>query len=174
MAREATHATCESYHRLDVRVLARDGLLSGTGTITWTNGDSVTASVSVSGDGDGITLTYVVAKQEIKERISLSNTPLHLGGYRSWFLCPGCDRRVAVLYGGKRFRCRHCLNLRYQSQRETPRFRAISRIQRVRKKLGGTDNLLQPALGRPRYMHCRTYQQLIREEAEAWLSYASS
>ena len=30
MARIATHSTCESHHRLDVRELARSGLLNGT------------------------------------------------------------------------------------------------------------------------------------------------
>jgi len=173
MAREATHATCESHHRLDVHALARDGLLTGTGTITWTHGDRVTRRMSVSGDGDGITLTYVINDQEIKQRVPITKTAVHLGGYRFWFLCPGCDRRIGLLYGGHLFRCRHCLNLRYASQRETPRFRAISRIQRVRQKLGGTADLLQPRPLRPRYMHHRTYDRLVREEAEAWQAYAS-
>lgn len=34
--------------------------------------------------------------------VGLDTTPCHLGGERSWFLCParGCGKRVAILYGG--------------------------------------------------------------------------
>jgi hypothetical protein len=174
MAREATHDTCEIYHRLDVKGLARDGLLTGTGTITWSRGERVTGGITVSGDGVSITLSYKIDGQEFVERVSLDKTAVHLGGYRSWFLCPGCDRRIAVLYGGARFRCRNCLDLRYVSQRECKRHRAISKIQRVRIKLGGTRNLIQKPPPRPRYMHHRTYQRLIREETEAWQAYSAT
>ena len=42
-------------------------------------------------------------------------------------------RRVAILYGGRRFRCRHCHDLRDESQRSNALFNAISRVQRARK-----------------------------------------
>ena len=168
MAREATHSTCESHHRLDVRELARSGLLSGSGTITWPDGHHVT----INGDGDSVALSYDINGKEFQERVSISKTAVHLGGHRSWFLCPGCNRRIAALYFVMQFRCRHCHDLRYASQRDTPRFRAISRIQRTRKKLGGSENLLQPRPSRPRYMHAQTYQRLLREEEAAWNAYA--
>lgn len=174
MARLATHGTCESHHRLDVRSLAREGLLHGTGTITWSRGDSVTGSMSVQGDNRSVTLAYVVDDQKISERVTLSKTPVNFGGHRAWFLCPGCDRRIAVLYGGMRFRCRHCHDLRYASQREGARYRAISKVQRVRRKLGASGDLTQPRPCRPRYMHQRTFQRLIRQENEAWSAYAST
>ena len=174
MAGATTHRTCESYHRLDVRSLARDGLLTGSGTVTWSRGDHVTRAAEVHGDGDSIRLAYVIGGQEIEERVALTSTPVHLGGHRFWFLCPGCDRRIAVLYAGARFRCRHCHDLRYASQRESAKFRAISRIHRVRKKLGAGANLLKPRPRRPRYMHARTFKLLIRQENEAWEAYAST
>ena len=170
MARTATHSTCESHHRLDVGALNRSSLLSGSGTITLRNGPCVT----VNGYGDSLKLTFAVDDEAVVERISLSKTAVHLGGHRSWFLCPGCNRRLAALYYAKRFRCRHCHDLRYASQRDTPRFRAISRIQRTRKKLGGSENLLQPRPSRPRYKHAQTYQRLLREEEAAWQAYASA
>lgn len=170
MARIATHRLCEDYRRLDVKAVARHSFLTGSGTLTWPD-DSC---VAVTGNGDFLKLAYVIDGKEFQERISLSKTPVHLGGHRSWFLCPGCDRRVAALYLAKWFRCRHCLDLRYASQRETPRFRAISRIQRIRKKLGGTGNLMKPRPTRPRYMHQRTYQRLLREDAEALQALASA
>ena len=42
------------------------------------------------------------------------------------------------------------------------------------KKLGGSENLLQPRPSRPRYMHAQTYQRLLREEEAAWQAYASA
>jgi hypothetical protein len=174
MGRDATHRTCESHHCLDVRELSRSGLLTSTGTIMWSRGDRTTGVATVQGDGDSVTLSYRIDGQEFEERVRLDRTSLHLGGHRSWFLCPGCDRRIAVLYGGVRFRCRHCLDLRYVSQRETPTFRAITKVQIIRKKLGGSGNLIEPCPSRPRYMHQRTYERLIREEAEALRAYAST
>ena len=168
MAREATHRTCESHRRLDVRSLARSGLLSGSGTLTWADGHHVT----ISGYGESMELSYEFNGGTITERVSLSKTRVHLGGHRSWFLCPGCNHRIATLYFVKQFRCRHCHDLRYASQRETPRFRAISKVQRVRKKLGGSANLTEQTPSRPRYMHHRTYQRLLREEADAWQAYS--
>ena len=174
MARESTHRVCEDHHRLDVRSLARDGLLTGSGTVTWSRRGHVTGTVTINGGGDSITLAYAIDGQEIEERVALNTTPVHLGGHRSWFHCPACHRRVAILYGGQRFRCRHCLDLRYASQRECKRHRAISRIQRVRIKLGGTGNLTRFRPPRPRYMHARTFERLIRQEAEAWSAYATT
>ena len=170
MARTATHSTCESLHRLDVGALNRSGLLSGSGTITLGNGPCVT----VNGYGDILKLTFGADDEAVVQRISIDKTPVHLGGHRAWFLCPGCDRRISALYFVRHFQCRHCHDLRYASQRDTPRFRAISRIQRARKKLGGSENLLQPRPSRPRYMHAQTYQRLLREEEAAWNAYSAT
>ena len=40
--------------------------------------------------------------------VFLSWTLCQYGGARPWFLCPSCRRRVAILYGGAVFACRHC------------------------------------------------------------------
>ena len=173
MARTATYQTCESHHRLDVRELARDGLLQGSGTITWSRGNRITGAVSVNGNGNEVTLTYVSEGDKINEKVRLDKTPVHFGGTRSWFLCGGCEGRVGVLYGGKYFRCRHCHNLRYASQRESKKFRAISKVRRIRRKLRGSANLLNSRPDRPRYMHKRTYARLVREEEAAWQAVTS-
>ena len=170
MARIATHRVCEDHYRLDVGALARGGLLTSSGTLTWSDG----TNIAVSGHGNSLSLTFAVDGDAVVKRISISKTPVHLGGHRSWFICPGCDRRIAALYLVKQFRCRHCHNLRYASQRETPRFRAIDKIQRIRKKLSGSTNLMNLQPSRPRYMHAQTYQRLLGEEAAAWQAYAST
>ena len=170
MAREATHGVCEDHQRLDVGVLSRNGLLSDSGSLTWSGGSGVT----IDGCGDHITLAYAVDGHKVQEQVTISKTAVHLGGHRSWFICPGCERRIAALYFADNFRCRHCHDLRYRSQRETPRFRAISRIQRARHKLTGSRDLTQPIPTRPRYMHANTYQRLLKEEAGAWQAYVSN
>src|SRR5208337_773741 len=50
--------------------------------------------------------------------IALTTTDCYFGGFRSWFQCSWCDRRVAILYlpfGAKVFACRYCYSLTYQS-----------------------------------------------------------
>jgi len=49
---------------------------------------------------------------------------------------PDCGKRVAILYGGNTFICRHCRELAYPSQRETDYERAARRTNRIREKLG--------------------------------------
>jgi hypothetical protein len=91
------------------------------------------------------------------------------GGKRPWFLCParGCGRRVAVLYGGGIFACRHCHRLAYQSQREQPHSRAM-----IRTTWGGSPSLGESFPAKPKGMHWRTYERLRleaeRAEARSW------
>ncbi len=167
MARQATHRVCENHLKLTATALTRGGLMNGSGTLSWSDG----SQIAVSGYEDSVKLTYAVDGAAVVQRIMISKTPAHLGGHRAWFICPGCSKRISALYLAKQFRCRHCHDLRYQSQRETPVFRAIDKIQRIRKKLSGSTNLTQPIPARPRYMHNHTYRRLLSEEAAAWQAY---
>ena len=102
----------------------------------------------------------------MKEPASLKRTACNFGGERPWFICPGvrCGRRVAILYGpGKHFLCRHCYDLRYESQREDRASRALRRAQNIRKRLGGSANMLELFPEKPKGMHWRTYNRLFRE-----------
>ena len=74
---------------------------------------------------------------EREQVVGLTATTLASGGARFWFLCPGlgCGRRVGALFcppGESRWRCRHCCDLRYASQRETRRSRSIIRMVAAR------------------------------------------
>ena len=73
-----------------------------------------------------------------------------------------CSRRVAKLYlrTPALFACRQCCGLAYASQSENPRYRAISRVQKLRMRLGGSANLLKPFPKKPRGMHRWTYYRL--------------
>lgn len=87
------------------------------------------------------------------------------GGRRAWFLCParGCGRRVAILYGGAIFACRHCYRLAYPSQRETADDRAARRAERIRERLGWEPGILNGEGGKPKGMRRRTFERLTAE-----------
>lgn len=56
-------------------------------------------------------------------------------------------RRAAKLYlvpGDAAFGCRACHGLANASQSEPPAYRAITRVQKLRMRLGGSANLLDP------------------------------
>src|SRR5262249_4975743 len=99
--------------------------------------------------------------------VDIEWTPCHFGGERAWFRCPasGCGRRVAVLWGGGIFACRHCHNLAYESQNETAHSRALGKAQDIRRKLGGDPCGDFPP--KPKGMHWRTYWRWKRKEEEA-------
>ena len=72
----------------------------------------------------------------------------------------GCGQRVAILYGYSIFACRECHQLAYQSQRETADNRALLRAQNIRKKLGGSANMLEPFPPKPKGIHWYTYWRM--------------
>ena len=50
----------------------------------------------------------------VHQPVTLTTTPCALGGNRTWFACPACNKRVAVIYGaGRLFACRKCKGLAY-------------------------------------------------------------
>ncbi len=163
--------TINDYRAIDARRWQRDGLLTPGNAFSWEwkhNGD-VSASIQVrtetchvvlkyrhrsnGGGGDWIDKNYPVL---------LDWTPCNLGGERAWFLCParGCGRRVAILYGGAIFACRHCHQLAYPSQRETPDDRAARRAEKIRKRLGWEPGILNGNGWKPKGMHWKTFGQL--------------
>jgi len=153
--------------------LKREGLLE-TGIsrrITWSRGGEVTGSVNVQSEPGRVIMDYRHRDrggewQPERYPVYLDTTPCHMGGERHWFLCParGCGRRVAVLYGGAIFACRHCYRLAYPSQREKPGDRAARRADRIRDKMGWPGGILEGGdWGKPKGMHWRTYERLCRE-----------
>jgi hypothetical protein len=102
--------------------------------------------------------------EDLEESVPLEWTPCNFGGERPWFVFPGvvngvrCSRRVAILYGpGKYFLCWYCYDLRYESQREDKKDRALRRAQKIRQRLSGSANMLELFPERPKGMHHDTY-----------------
>lgn len=98
--------------------------------------------------------------------VYLDTTPCHLGGERQWFFCParGCGRRVAMLYGGGVYACRHCHRLAYPSQREAPHDRVIRKADRIRDKLGWEPGTANGHGMKPKGMHRRTFERLCADQ----------
>lgn len=154
---------------LDVRKLQRDGSLKPGRVywLKWSRYGKEVASIQIRTEADRVILNYRTRRiggdwQPMEYPIYLEWTDCNLGGRRAWFLCPaaGCGRRVAILYGGALFACRHCHKLNYECQRETDYDRAARRADRIREKLGWEAGILNLSGGKPKGMHWRTFWQL--------------
>jgi hypothetical protein len=172
-------ATCESCLSIDVREWYRLGYLRAGQRFTssWTRYGEPLGSIDARTEADVVVLTIKGGSEwrSVEQRVPLVWTRCYLGGARPWFRCSAsvgerpCGRRVAKLYlrATAIFACRHCCGLAYASQREIPRHRAIRRAQKLRMRLGGSANLLEPFPERPRGMHRRTLYKLFNEAADA-------
>lgn len=65
----------------------------------------------------------------------------------------GCERRVALLYGGAMFACRHCQQRAYQSQQESREDLEARRPNKLRTRLGWKAGIFNPAGGKPKGVH---------------------
>jgi hypothetical protein len=72
--------------------------------------------------GRAVILQYQASgsEHEVTERVPVVTANLTYG-QRLFWLCPGCDQRVGVLYSLGLFRCRHCHGLTYRSAQESDR-----------------------------------------------------
>lgn len=174
--------TTSNMHPLDIRRLHRKGLLSPGADFSWhwTVNDREVSAIRIHTEVDRVILIYRTRDrggewQPMEYPVYLAWTPCNLGGRRAWFLCParGCGRRVAIIYGGSIFACRHCHQLAYESQRETDDDRAARRADTVRRRLGWEPGILNGSGGKPKGMHWRTFDRLkTRHDAYVGVSLA--
>lgn len=159
----------DDMRQIDIRQLARDGYLKAGKAYgwQWTRRGEVVASINVTVETDRVWLTYRQRErgdewQDMRYPVKLDRTACHLGGGRVWWRCPaaGCGRRVAVLYGGGVFACRHCHRLAYRCQRETDNYRVIRRAGTLRERLGWEPGILNGEGSKPKGMHWRTFWRL--------------
>jgi hypothetical protein len=164
--------TTSSYLRLDIRRLGRKECLEPGRNFgwQWTLNDKSYGNIRIHTQFDRIVLSYKHRSrsedwQSKEYSVFLTQTSCHFGGVRKWFLCParGCGRRVAVLYGGEIFACRTCHQLAYESQREEPHNRALSRAQGLHVRLGGTGAVGDGLPPKPKGMHWMTYEKMARQ-----------
>jgi hypothetical protein len=60
---------------------------------------------------------------------------------------------------GRLFACRECYRLVYASQQAVPRDRNLAQARKIRERLGGDANVLNPLPPKPFGMHWRTYDR---------------
>jgi hypothetical protein len=180
-----TKSTISECQSIDVRYLQRNGLL-GPGhsfSLQWSRAGRQTGSIGGVVYDDRVTFFYRHRRgpggewEDVRETVPLTRTACNFGGERPWFICPGagCGRRVALLYGpGRYFLCRHCYDLTYDSQRENKMYRALHRAQDIRRRLGGSANMMEPFPEKPKGMHWSTYDRLWWEHHEAEMEQPSS
>ncbi len=162
-------STTDDYRTLDVRYLARNGMLRPGygGGLQWTRIGETVGSIRMRAEPGQVILMYRHRSggDEWKDEeypVRIAWTPCNLGGSRPWFMCParGCSRRVAILYGGGIFACRHCYQLAYASTREDAGDRATRRADRLRDRLGWEPGILNGDGGKPKWMRWRTFERL--------------
>jgi hypothetical protein len=111
-------------------------------------------------------------------RIPIEKQSCNYGGFRYYFHCPKCTRRMRFLYcSDGLFQCRKCLNVGYYSQRLRPSERYLVMTIRIGKyiKLRGGDldrgikpfgmhsNRFRRIVGRYRYCEDKSHQAIQRE-----------
>jgi hypothetical protein len=75
----------------------------------------------------------------------------------------GCGRRVAKLYGGRIFGCRHCHHIAYPYKREAGYQRSQRRADKIRARLGWQSGFDSDWGPKPKGMHWQTYERLATE-----------
>jgi hypothetical protein len=166
---------------LDVNQLREKGCLQPgwSGACQWTNANEVASSIEVRAEAERLHLSYKVRVgdgkwEDMVETIPLVHLRCRLGGSRVYFNCPGpkvgteCGRRITKLYLSHRyFLCRHCNQLAYASQFETPWQRAIRRVNTLKQRLGMDVGIAEPFPHKPKGMWARTYGFLLHEIFQA-------
>jgi hypothetical protein len=126
-ADEAKRRVEDLFWRINVDRLAKLGAFSQPGirsVMRWGNLDGVGLCMRI---GICFTRYYsegLALRIDNGAVIKLATTRTHFDGSRWVFLCPGCNRRVRILYADSPshpFRCRACLDLCYRSQLNYPK-----------------------------------------------------
>ena len=162
--------TCDSMP-LDIRKFARKGLLVPGSSFSWewTVNDSKVAGINIRVDLQSMVLSYRMKSTDevVEQRVQTQTSPCNLGGQRHWFTCPRCSKRVAVLYApGRYFSCRQCGGLGYATQKEGVGDRAMTKADKLRKRLGWPAGIANPGTGKPKGMHWETYDRLKSDHDE--------
>jgi hypothetical protein len=165
--RRTSRVCTDQLLKLDVRHLAKQGVLKKgmRAQLEWLL-SAGTACMETCSHGDLVFLRMIQWADENVDQsayqVPIESTSCHLGGERVWFRCPNryCGRRVAILYGGKTFVCRHCWKANYRCQRETSNDRLFRKIYKLRAKMGWTGGCGFGAGRKPKNMSNNKYVRL--------------
>ena len=168
--RNSTKVAIEQTNRIDVRYMRREVLLrSGvSGTLSWSVGGKSKSSISFKCTDRCLFVKFQHRLsggewKAIEQCILFEFTPCHFGGYRTWFQCPGCRKRVGVLCGyGELFLCRHCYRLPYRSKSENRRGRLLLKKHKLGERIFET---YEQGTGwqKKKGMHQKTFNPLYKQ-----------
>lgn len=158
--RPATKQQTGRVAQLDVRRLARERLLAAGTSTTWKWSNGLVAAVTVHSHDLALSYRYSFSDgdRNIEVRIELETTPCGFGGSRTWFACPRCHKRVAILYLWGWPRCRVCARMAYPSQSEDAIARSWRRTRKLEKKLAPDGG--EWSYQRPTGMRLATFERL--------------
>ncbi|MBZ1391332.1 hypothetical protein [Psychrobacter pacificensis] len=119
-------------------------------------------------EAHSLTMSYQYKGKAYRYKIELLKTKCNYGGYRYWWACPSCSKRIGVLYCAGLYVCRHCIGANYQTQLEQPWQRPDARMKAIRKRLGWQHGKYQR---KPKGMHRATHERLFMEYIDIEDSY---
>ena len=100
--------------RIDIKSLRTVGALkqNTSNDLSWNNSGRIIGSIRLITAQNSVTLQYTATTHGIthnkNQYVRLEKTPCNYGGFRQWFACPSCGKRVLLLYSGVGFKCRQC------------------------------------------------------------------
>ena len=161
-------ATTDDHDDIDIRWMNKRGLLEPgkQGSLSWSRVGGNTGSVSYRVERDRMILSYKHLSryrrwEEVTQTIQFTQTPCNFGGYRKWFRCPNCDRRVAIICGaGTSSPPRQCYDLTYTTRKGKAYYRLLEKADNIRERLGKDSGEISQ---KPKGMHFKTYYRLLDE-----------
>ncbi len=165
-------ATTEGCLQIDIRQLARGGFLEHGAEHCYSDRKSK-YEIRLVSEQNRMRFQHGIAllagfRRLGQDIVTIDRTTCHFGGVRPWFLCPGCRKRIAVLYGRRierdgsklpirtrSLKCRKCHDLSYESQHEEWDQRMRRRANKTWARIGGRCG------NKPKRMHWRTYNRLV-------------
>lgn len=171
-------STTNDYLAIDIRKWGKKVLSEGNAfSCSWSRYGEQVSSISVNVGYNVVILRYKnregASWKEYNYPVHITYTTCEYGGSRPWFICPtvGCGKRVAIIYGGDIFACRHCYKLAYKSQRESESDRACRKADKIRDKLDWEPGILNGEGLKPKGMHWKTFERmLLQHEKFAYLT----
>lgn len=169
--RAGTKGSTGDMRSLDIRKMHRASLLKPGGSFNWQweRGGIVRAEISITmHQSTSVTLNYRSRShggewQDKRYEVMVDWTACHFGGTRPWWNCPCCGQRVAVLWGGTTYACRHCQKINYESTRRAESDKPFDRANKLRKRLGWVPGVAHGMGEQPKGMHMTTYLRLLQQ-----------
>jgi len=137
----ARSSTSDYPKRLTIKALKENGFLDGSkngceATITWSNGSNIGIQANIWEESWSVRVYFTQLNRTTWEEkkldytITLESTPCNYGGKRWWLICPLRWGRCTTLYlqNNGLFGSRKTLNLCYEEQKESHRYRQLSYI----------------------------------------------